>query len=79
MSEIKFKAGKNFPNPAEGIAESDIIMVNDTMGDTKADETAKGFGSVYKGTRIVGTTKANELRLTEDLSINGGPLAEYAK
>lgn len=82
MSEIKFKAGKNFPNPAEGIAESDIIMVNDTMGDTEADETAKGFGSVYKGTRIVGTTKANELRLTEELTVMGttvGNIANGAK
>ena len=78
MSEIKFKAGKNFPNPADGIAESDIVMVNDTMGDTEADETAKGFGSVYKGTRIVGTTKANELRLTEDLTVMGTNVGNIA-
>ena len=71
MSEIKFKAGKNFPNPADNIAESDIIMINDTMGDTAADETDKVFGSVYKGTRIVGTTKASELCLTEDLTVMG--------
>jgi hypothetical protein len=69
MSEIKFKHGTTIEGKT--INDGDIIMVNNTMGSSNTNEETDGFGSVYKGTKIVGTTKADELRLTENLKVIG--------
>lgn len=69
MSEIKFKHGTTIEGKT--INDGDIVMVNNTMGSSNTNVETDGFGSVYKGTKIVGTTKANELRLTEDLTVMG--------
>lgn len=75
MSEIKFKFGTTVEGAT--INETDLVMVNEGMYDGATAVETK-LGSVYKGTKIVGTTKADELRLTKELQINGGPLAEQA-
>lgn len=69
MSEIKFKSGTTVVNKT--INDGDIVMVNNTMGTANSDVADDKLGSVYKGTKIVGTTKADELRLTEDLTVKG--------
>ena len=69
MSEIKFKAGTQLPADTSAINDSDIVMVNNNM-DGK-NESESGLGSVYKGTKIVGTTKADELLLTEPITVMG--------
>lgn len=69
MSEIKFKSGTQLPADTSKINESDIVMINNNMNGT--NESESGFGSVYKGTKIVGTTKADELLLTEPITVIG--------
>lgn len=76
MSEIKFKAGTTVQNKT--VNDDDIIMINNTMGSANSGSADDRLGSIYKGTKIVGTTKADELCLTKDMSINGGPLATEA-
>ena len=68
MNEIKFKAGTTIEG--KSINDSDIVMINNTMGSVNPDADEAKLGSVYKGTKIVGTTKAKELCLTEEISVS---------
>lgn len=73
MNEIKFKYGTTAKENTS-ITPTDIVMVNDAMlSESTAEnyDTNKKFGSVYRGDKIVGTTKAEELCLTEDLTVEG--------
>lgn len=87
MSEkVKFYRGNVWDRDAQNEAAKqdtgEIVFVNDAFNmstDAEGYKVARDFGSIYQDDKIVGTTKANELRLTEDLSINGGPLADAAK
>ena len=69
MSEIKFKSGTTVKDKT--VNDGDIVMINNTMGSANSDSADDKLGSVYKGSKIVGTTKADELCLTEDLNILG--------
>lgn len=68
MSEIKFKAGTQLPTDTYNINDSDIVMINNNMDGTNESESS--LGSIYKGTKIVGTTKAKELCLTGEISVS---------
>ena len=72
MSEkVKFYRGKEHKNPEPG-NKGEIILLNDTMGtDGTGDQKVDGFGSIWQDDKIVGTTKASELRLTENLTVMG--------
>ena len=78
MSEqVKFYRG-NYQKFNEHFGEVDestgeIIFVNDAMDKDDGDERV---GSIYQDKYIVGTTRADELRLTNDLVVVGGPLAD---
>lgn len=84
MSEtkVKFYRGKTW-NPAtegEPTNNGEVVMINDAMydqvgtgeGQISQEEynSRKKFGSVYQDDKIVGTTKASELRLTEDIDVS---------
>lgn len=69
MSEIKFKSGTHLPENTSNIRDSDIVMINNNMDGN--NESESGLGSIYKGTKIVGTTKADELLLTEPITVIG--------
>jgi hypothetical protein len=69
MSEIKFKYGTTIEGKTVG--DSDIVMVNNTMGVSEGiDTNEEKLGSVYRGSKIVGTTKASELCLTEEITVS---------
>jgi hypothetical protein len=68
MSEIKFKTGTTVQGKEVNVG--DIIMVNNTMGSANSDSADDKLGSVYRGSKIVGTTKANELCLTSDIVVS---------
>lgn len=89
MSEtkVKFYRGKTW-NPAtegEPTNNGEVVMINDAMYDqvgTKEGQISqeeynarKKFGSVYQDDKIVGTTRAEQLMTTADITIQGGPLA----
>jgi hypothetical protein len=86
MSEkVKFYRGNTWDRDAQNEAAlkdaGEIVFVNDAFNmDKTADEdgydNARNFGSIYQDDKIVGTTKANELRLTEEITVAGGPLAD---
>ena len=69
---VKFKYGTTVVD--KSIYADDIVMLNNAMSAEEGAEnydTDKKLGSVYKGDKIVGTTKAEELCLTEDLTVEG--------
>lgn len=62
---VNFKYGSTIEgkNPAEG----DVVFVNAALG---ADGDEK-MGSIYKGDKIVGTTVADKLVISEDIKVAG--------
>lgn len=71
---VNFKYGSTIEGKA--IAENDLIVINESItADPK--EGSEKYGSVYRGNKIVGTTKADSLYTTEPITIAGGPLADF--
>lgn len=80
QEQVKFYRGnyKEFEthkNPEESNS-GEIIFVNDAIDNESGD---KNIGSIYQDEYIVGTTRADELRLTTDLEVLDGPLADETK
>ena len=79
MSEkVKFYRGDSWDRDAQNEAalqdKGEIVFVNAAFGKavgTEDYETSREFGSIYQDDKIVGTTKASELRLTEPLTVVG--------
>lgn len=79
MSEkVKFYRGNVWDRDAQNEAAKqdagEIVFVNDAFNmsaDAEGYKDARDFGSIYQDDKIVGTTKANELRLTQDLTVMG--------
>lgn len=72
-NSVNFKYGATLENKT--VAENDFVAVNkgmDNVGNAK-------FGSIYKGDKILGTTEADNLVLTSDITIAGGPLEADGK
>lgn len=78
---MKFKFGTTIEGKT--IDASDFIAINEGMdeGDESGIEISEksGFGSIYKGSKILGTTRADQLMTTKDITIAGGPLANELK
>lgn len=73
-SSVKFKYGTTIEGKDLSSTENQdaFVAVNkgmDNVGNPK-------YGSIYKGDKILGTTEANNLVLTSDITIAGGPLAD---
>lgn len=70
-NSVNFKFGSTIKDKT--IEANDLVVINEGL--------AKGgnekFGSVYKGDKMVGTTKADSLYTTEPITIAGGPLADF--
>lgn len=73
---VNFKFGSTVEGKAENITDNDLVIINEGFGED-AEAGSEKFGSVYKGTKIVGTTKADSLYTTEAITVAGGPLAEF--
>lgn len=71
---VNFKYGSTIEGKA--IAENDLIVINESITDEPKEGSEK-YGSVYRGNKIVGTTKADSLYTTEPITIAGGPLADF--
>jgi hypothetical protein len=70
-NSVNFKFGSTIKDKT--IKDNDLVVINEGL----ADGGNVKFGSVYKGDKMVGTTKADSLYTTEDIVIAGGPLATY--
>lgn len=72
-NSVNFKFGSTIEGKT--VESNDLVAVNKGMS-TNATEDKK-YGSIYKGDKILGSTKADDLYITEDITIAGGPLASY--
>ena len=77
MSEqVKFYRGnftqfENHKNP-ETDNTGEIILVNDAIDNASGNSS---YGAIYQDDKIVGTTRAEQLMTTADITVAGGPLA----
>lgn len=73
---VNFKYGSTIEGKA--IADNDLIVINESITDDPKEGSEK-YGSVYRGNKIVGTTKADSLYTTGDITIAGGPMETILK
>lgn len=77
-TQVKFYRGKTWNNPENENGE--ILFLNDAFDSTLTKDSpeytsAAKFGSIYQDDKIVGTTRAEKLMTTADITVQGGPLA----
>lgn len=70
-NSVNFKFGSTIKDKT--IDTNDLVVINEGL----AEGGNEKFGSVYKGNKMVGTTKADSLYTTEPITIAGGPLADF--
>lgn len=68
-NSVNFKYGSTTTD--KNIQENDFVAIN--AGFAEGGNTK--YGSIYKGDKILGTTEADKLVLTEQIMVAGGPLA----
>lgn len=62
---VKFKFGSTIDG--KEIADNDLVVINEGIAEGGDDR----YGSIYKGTKIVGTTKADSLYTTDSITVTG--------
>lgn len=78
MSEIlKFKYGNSseLESPTQEIQPTDFIVINEALNKEDASEVDSKLGSIRRGDKLVGSTKASESFVTKKITVAGGPLA----
>jgi hypothetical protein len=70
---VVFKYGPSLEGKV--VDDNDFVAINKGMAED-ANEDAKKFGSIYKGDNILGTTEADKLRITEDITVTGVTVGE---
>lgn len=73
-NSVNFKFGSTLENKT--VNDGDFVAINKGLAAEAAESDAL-YGSIYKGNKILGTTEADKLYTTEDITIAGGPLAGY--
>lgn len=76
VNSVNFKYGST--TEGKTIEANDFVAINKGLATGASDGDAK-YGSIYKGDKILGTTEANNLVLTSDIVIAGGPLEADGK
>lgn len=66
---VVFKYGNSIEN--KQVNESDFIAVNRSIGQEEPNEEDKKMGSTYKGDKIIGTTEADKLVTTSNITVAG--------
>lgn len=67
-NSVNFKFGSTLEG--KEIAANDLVAINEGI----AEGGNSNYGSIYKGDKILGTTEADKLYTTEDITIAGGPM-----
>ena len=70
---VIFKYGPSLEGKV--VDDNDFVAINKGMAED-ANDDAKKFGSIYKGDNILGTTEADKLRITEDITVTGVTVGE---
>lgn len=68
-NSVNFKYGSTTTD--KNIQENDFVAINASY----AEGGNEKYGSIYKGSKILGTTEADKLVLTDQIVVAGGPLA----
>lgn len=71
-NSVKFKFGST--TERKNVAAEDFVAINKGYA-ANATTTDSKYGSIYRGDKILGTTEADKLVLTDNIVIAGGPLA----
>ena len=72
-NSVNFKFGSTIKDKT--IDTNDLVVINEGLAEGGNDK----FGAVYKGNKMVGTTKADSLYTTGDITIAGGPMETMLK
>ena len=72
-NSVIFKFGSTIEG--KSVDANDLVVINEGL----AQGGNEKFGSVYKGDKMVGTTKADSLYTTGDITIAGGPMEDILK
>lgn len=67
-NSVNFKFGSTLEGKT--IDANDLVAINEGI----AEGGNSNYGSIYKGDKILGTTEADKLYTTEDITIAGGPM-----
>lgn len=67
-NSVHFKFGSTLEG--KDITANDLVAINEGI----AEGGNSNYGSIYKGDKILGTTEADKLYTTEDITIAGGPM-----
>lgn len=71
---VNFKYGSTLEGKT--INDGDFVAINKSLAKDAVESDAR-YGSIYKGDKILGTTEADKMYTTDDITIAGGPLANY--
>ena len=75
MSSVNFKYG--YTLEGKTVDDGDFIALNDSF-DPSAGEGSEKYGSIYKGNKIIGTTEADKLYTTGDITVTGVTVGNLA-
>lgn len=67
-NNVNFKYGSTLEGKT--VNDGDFVAINKAMAEGAVD-TDKKYGSIYKGDKILGTTEADKLMTTDELTVTG--------
>lgn len=68
MANVNFKYGSTIEGKT--VADGDFVAINKALAEGATDSDKK-YGSIYKGDKILGTTEADKLMTTKDITVTG--------
>lgn len=74
-NNVNFKYGSTIEGKT--VNDGDFVAINKAMVDGASDADKK-YGSIYKGDKILGTTEADKLMTTEDITVTGVTVGNLA-
>lgn len=74
-NNVNFKYGSTIEGKT--VNDGDFVAINKAMADGAAD-TDKKYGSIYKGDKILGTTEADKLMTTDEITVTGVTVGNLA-
>lgn len=74
-NNVNFKYGSTLEGKT--VNDGDFVAINKAMAEG-ADDADKKYGSIYKGDKILGTTEADKLMTTGELTVTGVTVGNLA-
>ena len=74
-NNVNFKYGSTLEGKT--VNDGDFVAINKAMAEGAVDADKK-YGSIYKGDKILGTTEANKLMTTDELTVTGVTVGNLA-